>query len=311
VNLTTGDTVLANQTRVEGDPDDYSLAEGLRVVVRNADREPRSTNQTGFGGSDTTLAIVDWYGPSLPNFTGDPSNVYGDEHFRPTFELRYTTDSTLATSIYKFWYPTDPEVYVPFEVWNMETNERVSLAVLDFDMDDIYQPFDLLTIVNFPYDPSSDLVTLGAFPYHYGWMFDFDEAIYAPSAGDVFTIEGPPMNSPDDVFTFKVDGVDETLAQASMSNIKVVPDPYYVFAPGWDIAEGESEIQIQNLPEQCTVRIYSLAGDLIKTIEHTDGTGFVRWNLQSEGQRLIASGIYIYHVESKYGDQIGRFAVVK
>ncbi len=311
VNLTTGDTVLDHQTRWDAPPDDYSLAEGLRVIVRNADRTPRSIGQTAFGGAGTSLVLSHSYGPGVAHVTQNPLNVFGHAPYRPTYELRYSTDSTLATSIYKYWYPTDPEVYVPFEVWNTLTNQRVSLAINDGAFDAIYQPEDYLTIVDFPYDPSSDLVTQGAFPYYFGWAFDFDPASYAPTDGDVFTVEGALMHSPEDEFVFKVDGVDGDLIREHMSNIKVVPDPYYAFAPGWDVDEGESKVQFQNLPEECTVRIYTLAGDLIKTIEHTDGTGFVWWNLQSEGQRLIASGIYVYHVESRHGDHIGRFAVVK
>jgi len=311
INVTTGDTVLEDQTVFNGDPEMFPVVDGIRLVMRNADRVPRSMTQTALGGADTNLAVLNFYGPALPNFTGDTSNIYGDAHFRSTYELRYTGDSTLATSIYKYWYPSDPEVYVPFECWNTTTNERVSLAVLDFEFDEVYQPYDLLTIVNFPYDPGADLVTLGAFPYYYGWMFDFDDVLYAPTAGDVFTVEGPLMQSPEDVFAFKADGVDASDAKEELANIRVVPDPYYAFAPGWDVDEGENNIQFQNLPDECTVRIYTLAGDLIKTIEHADGTGRAWWNLQSEGQRLIASGIYIYHVESKYGDHLGRFAVVK
>ena len=45
--------------------------------------------------------------------------------------------------------------------------------------------------------------------------------------------------------------------------------------------------------------------------EHTDGSGTEEWDLLTEGRRQIASGIYIYHVESEYGEHLGRFAVVK
>ena len=34
-------------------------------------------------------------------------------------------------------------------------------------------------------------------------------------------------------------------------------------------------------------------------------------DLQTDAQRLVASGIYIYHVDSQYGEFLGRFAVVK
>lgn len=59
------------------------------------------------------------------------------------------------------------------------------------------------------------------------------------------------------------------------------------------------------------MRIFSLSGDLIKTIDHSDGTGTADWNLLTSSGLSIASGIYIYHVESQYGNHVGRFAVIK
>jgi hypothetical protein len=50
---------------------------------------------------------------------------------------------------------------------------------------------------------------------------------------------------------------------------------------------------------------------LVETVNHNDGTGAARWDLLSEHGRLVASGIYIYHVESPYGEHLGRFAIIK
>ena len=309
VNVTSGDTVLSDQTRYTGDPDLYAVAEGLRVVVRNGDRQVRDIVQTGFAGSDTTLAVGSYYGPALPNLTGDETDVFGDEHFRSTYELRYTGEDNPAPSIYEYWYD-EPTYTLPFECWNVTTNQRVSLAVVDFEFDGTWDSYDALCIINYPYNAALPFDP-DAFPYYYSWLFSLDDAAYDPAVGDVLTIVGAPMNGPDDVFSFAPDGINATNAASALSNIKVVPDPYYAIASQWETTPGETNLQFQNLPDVCTIRIYTLSGSLVRTLEHDDQTGTEEWNLQTEAQRLVASGIYIYHVESRYGDHMGRFAVVK
>ena len=143
-------------------------------------------------------------------------------------------------------------------------------------------------------------------------MFDFDETVYAPAEGDVFTFEGAPLNGPSDAFTFKADGINDAAARANLKNIRVVPNPYLVqYSAMIETSEGESVLEFQEVPGECTIRIYTLAGDLVATIDHNDGTGVARWNLISTESRLVSSGIYIYHVESEYGEHLGRLAIVK
>ncbi|MBU0983764.1 MAG: hypothetical protein KKA42_07825 [candidate division Zixibacteria bacterium] len=321
LNLTTGDTVLASQTRAGGEPDLYTVAEGMRVVVRDGDRAPQSITQTALGGPETTLAYDQFLGPGLLHWFGDDSSIVlgGNAKYRNTFELRYTGDSTLAPSLWEGWIGTDPMYVVPFECWNTVTGQRVSLAVdeafeYDFDLyvvdDGVWQPWDPIVIVDVPYVAGAGLADQ-VFPDGYGWSFNLDTSVYAPVIGDVLTVEGAPLNGPDDVFSFSVDGINAAEASLDLNNIRVVPDPYYAHVPLWEISAGETQIEFQNLPDICTLRIYSLAGDLVKTIEHTDGSGTVQWNLLTESQQQISSGLYVYHVESSYGDHVGRFAVIK
>jgi hypothetical protein len=35
------------------------------------------------------------------------------------------------------------------------------------------------------------------------------------------------------------------------------------------------------------------------------------WDLLSENRQLVASGIYIFHVQSEVGEQVGKFVVVR
>ncbi len=306
------DTLLADQTKYDGDASYYDVAEGIRVIVQNPPLEPRGYDQTGFGGGSTTLSIADFSGAVLPYWTGVESHAFGLAKYRDQYEIRYTTDSTMAPSIWEFFDGTTyPKTPVPFEVWDVNTNQRVSLALDNWPIDGTWNPDDALIIVNYPYDPLNDLTSL-AFPYEYGWRFQLDGSVYNPTVGDVLTIEGAPVSGPGDVFTFKTDGVNAAAATNQMKDIRVVPNPYYAqYSSMVETAEGQAVIEFQKVPDKCTIRIYTLAGDLVRTINHDDGTGTARWNLQSSSQRQISSGIYIYHVESPYGERLGRFAIIK
>ncbi len=100
-------------------------------------------------------------------------------------------------------------------------------------------------------------------------------------------------------------------------NIYVVPNPYVAYStseePGRSTTlRGDRDLQFRNLPPKCTIRIYTLLGELVQTIEKDDLTSLAHWDLLSnEGQR-IAYGIYIYHVDApEVGEFIGRIAVIK
>jgi hypothetical protein len=83
-----------------------------------------------------------------------------------------------------------------------------------------------------------------------------------------------------------------------------------------------TKIAFANLPKgQCSVNIYTLAGDLVQTLQNDgrrSGTAF--WNLISRNGQDVVSGVYIYSVECKdcepgvkgCGDRkIGRFAIIR
>ena len=104
-----------------------------------------------------------------------------------------------------------------------------------------------------------------------------------------------------------------------MDKIKVVPNPYFAASAfegqnTFNSGRGPREIQFRYLPSECTIRIYSIAGELVKTIHHSSplesGTG--RWDLLTEDNLSAAYGMYIYHVDApNIGEKIGKLAIVK
>ncbi|MFN0158204.1 MAG: T9SS type A sorting domain-containing protein [Bacteroidota bacterium] len=113
-----------------------------------------------------------------------------------------------------------------------------------------------------------------------------------------------------------------------LNKVSVVPNPYrtdrdYTLESGgfeglagnWD--ENRRVIKFINLPEVSTIRIFSLSGDLIRTIQHDgrDATGIARGDhdmaLVSESNRALASGVYVFTVESTLGTQTGKFVIIR
>ncbi len=120
-----------------------------------------------------------------------------------------------------------------------------------------------------------------------------------PGIGDVFTIE-----------TEK--GTYET--ESKLDQIKVVPNPYIVRAM-WDKSREHRHIEFTHLPSECTIRIYTLAGDLVRIIKHSataEEGGTAIWDLLTRNNQWAASGIYIYHISTPDGkSKVGKFAIIR
>jgi hypothetical protein len=314
IDVITGDTVLKDQTKQSGEVKTYPVVDGIQIIVTNGERTPRSYSQTGFSTGEETTLHMGYFLGSTGELFGLP--IGGDIHFRSTYELRFTAEGSQAHRLfYPEFYPDSivwdhlTPVWVPFEVWNTTTGEQVSVEVLDWAENGVWDPNhrDYLSIVNAPYetppDPKDSL-------YYHAWFFAFATTDTNYRAGDVFRIEGALLNSSDDEFAFNAGGVDAGLAKNELSKIKVVPNPYIAHAV-WETKEGIRKIQFTHLPDVCTIRIYTLAGDLVKAIEHNNNTGTEDWDMLSVNQQGIVTGTYFYHVQSKYGEKVGKFAVIK
>jgi len=130
--------------------------------------------------------------------------------------------------------------------------------------------------------------------------------------GDVFRIVPNFVNLPTDTFTFKTTKKEVISSRVNLDDIKVVPNPYIV-RNNWEPSGDYSRIAFTHLPDKCTIRIYTLSGDHLRTFEHNSSAldGNENWDLLTKNNQKIVSGVYIYHVDSPYGEKIGKFAVVR
>ena len=99
----------------------------------------------------------------------------------------------------------------------------------------------------------------------------------------------------------------------TVADFRIVPNPVNLGADGSVRFDVEDRVAFFNIPGQSTIKIYSEIGELVHTIEHTDGSGDETWNLTTSSRQLLVSGIYIAVVEdTQTGDMsIQKFTVLR
>ena len=135
------------------------------------------------------------------------------------------------------------------------------------------------------------------------------ECLASLSSQDYFEIKGIPHQ------------INKIKAKNELDRVAVVPNPYisassFETPPPevFDVGRGIRRVDFIHLPNKCTIRIYTITGEHVRTLYHkgTDFDGTESWDLLSKDGLDIAYGIYIYHVDAgKQGTKIGRIAILK
>ncbi len=143
-----------------------------------------------------------------------------------------------------------------------------------------------------------------------------------PRSGDVWVVHANTEFSP--VMAnglFRIHSVPGEFASVDTFSlhVKVVPNPYIIHNE-WQQSSLRRRLRFINLPSNCTIRIFNLNGELVKVICHkaSSGGGVINdlggdeeWDLLSENHQLVASGVYVFHIQSDVGEQVGKFVVVR
>ena len=100
----------------------------------------------------------------------------------------------------------------------------------------------------------------------------------------------------------------------SLADARVVPNPYNLGSSQnvrWP--DQQDKLAFLEIPGQSTIKIYTEMGELIETIEHTDGSGDEYWNLTTSSNQVVASGIYAAVIkDNETGDQvIKKFVIIR
>ncbi len=99
----------------------------------------------------------------------------------------------------------------------------------------------------------------------------------------------------------------------TVADARIVPNPVNLGADPTIRFDQEDRVAFFNIPGNCTIKVYTEIGELIHTIEHTDGSGDELWNLTTSSRQLLVSGIYIAVItDNDTGDEaIQKFTVIR
>ncbi|MBK8944926.1 MAG: T9SS type A sorting domain-containing protein [Ignavibacteriae bacterium] len=109
-------------------------------------------------------------------------------------------------------------------------------------------------------------------------------------------------NSPisiDSLFVFNTTGSKfnkDEIQKREIEKINVFPNPYYATHTN-ENSQYEKFITFSNLPQRAKIRIYNIAGHLVRTIYKDNESQYITWDLTNEHNFWVASGIYLVYIE--------------
>ena len=204
-----------------------------------------------------------------------------------------------------------------FLVFDQVSGDTVDVEVVDDGDSVIPTPGDALFIL--------DTTRAQAWKFVLGKDTTVSPTFIPPAAGDTFWIRMHIPFTPQDTLWFATvnpQNVQQTRTR-DLKAVRVVPNPYVATSlyevrdPNLQYGRGPRELHFINLPPECTIRIFTLSGELVTTLEHhkapTDPTATIEtWNLQSREGLEVASGLYIYHITTPDGASVtGKLAILK
>jgi len=320
-NFTSGQTLINRSPLVESTPP----TDGFIIEIDNVDCPhplgcPIDRMRTGFLSNEGTQTEV--YDLDPRNLDGYTTNWIASIDRDTTAAFRASPDDYEL-----IWVSPDDSLYrsprffgflrerVPFFAINTSTNAPAEFFMEDVNDNRIFDAGDDVIIAERP-------GTRGPWRFRYRIKFRSADggSSVAPSPGNSFHISSRKPFATGDFFQFTLRSstIDSDVARSELDRIAVVPNPYVgtsSFEPRSQIeGRGERRVQFIHLPPQCTIRIFNIRGELIRTLQH-DGVssdGSIWWDLRTEEQQDIAFGVYVFHVEAPgIGEHIGKFALVK
>ena len=89
---------------------------------------------------------------------------------------------------------------------------------------------------------------------------------------------------------------DPAKTQSDLDLITVVPNPYYAYS-AYEANALTNKVKITNLPNNCVVTIYNIAGTKIRQFKKDNQDPSLEWDLTNFANTPVASGFYLIHVK--------------
>jgi len=119
-----------------------------------------------------------------------------------------------------------------------------------------------------------------------------------PAAGNVIRILSTKPNRVNDVFSFTSPAplFTSEAAKEDAEKINVFPNPYIGFNP-LERDKYNRFVTFSHLPTKATIRIFNLAGVLVRTMQKNSTDQFLQWDLKNESGFPVAAGMYVVYID--------------
>lgn len=88
------------------------------------------------------------------------------------------------------------------------------------------------------------------------------------------------------------------VAVNALDIIRAVPNPFYGYSEAYESGRLDNKIKFINLPQRCTISIYTVDGTIIRRFDKDNASTYVEWDLKTFANIPCASGAYLIHVDA-------------
>ncbi|MDX1701438.1 MAG: hypothetical protein R3250_12515, partial [Melioribacteraceae bacterium] len=308
----TAGVVLIDKSTVFGEDDEQPIIDGFQLTFRNEEKVEIDEANSGWNND----GIMDFTFEKL--VTPQESGEQRPNDYIISFgEVGIGTSSEITLSNNTF-----PAQDVNFQIFNVSSGQFIKFGFIDLETAD---GEGLLSASGARRDRVVFLEEDQSGVEKKTWWFYLSGSApneeRFPTSGDsvYLNLKKPFLAADKFSFTTSSGKTDLALAKKDMDNIKVVPNPYVASAK-WELknpfntGRGPRSLHFTNLPQKCTIRVFTINGELVNTLEHDSNlnNGTYDWDMLTKDRLAISYGVYVFHVEAPgIGDKIGKFAVIK
>jgi hypothetical protein len=329
------ETLLSDHPLSDSSLDNIPVIDGFRLTLFNPGYGVKSMEWT-YVQQDT--CTFQWW-----RWIGDYSTMVSEPYLYGTSDFRVIIDHN-ANSIFHVedGFGSDSlTIQMPIKVFDITDSQNpVDVSeycwLLDYSYYDYFSPpieslyfgpegWDLIP-GGAGYNPAAVGQAIGFFDQIGLWNGDSltatgviyfatqngpDSTTTAPSDGDEFTIRTFKPFGEDISYQFTIVPSSIIADSIDLSKVMVVPNPYILHSK-FETTPYDRRLMFTNLPEQCEIDIYNIAGEHINTVHHTNNLGYEYWDLRTKYGLEVAYGLYIFVVHTDNETKAkGKFAIIK
>jgi hypothetical protein len=324
IDITEQETLFLHRVLSDSSLDNIPVVHGFRLTLLNSESGVKSLGWTKV--NEDTCTFQWWTG-----YVGSMGPVYTDIEGAADFRIIVNHSNPATAQITDGYGGTYPPIQIPIRVYDITDSLNPvdvsdSTWLLDFAYhfpgNPLFGPegWDLIP-GGAGYNPSPDGQVYG-FIDQIGCCNNDGEAVFVatqngdstelpPSDGDEFTIitYKPFSNAIKYEFTIVPSSI--IVDSIKLENVRVVPNPY-ILHTRFESTPYDRRLMFTNLPEQCEIHLYNIAGEHINTIYHTNNLGYEYWDLRTKYGLEVAYGLYIFVVKTDDNTKAkGKFVIIK